>query len=49
MQLAARHGAKQVYICTDHVGLYEKYGFTYLENHVSIYGQDSRVYVRQCP
>lgn len=48
MQLAAQHGAKQVYICTDHVGLYEKYGFTYLENHMSIYGQDSRVYVRQC-
>ena len=47
MGVAAQHGAQQVYICTDHVGLYEKYGFTYLENRVSIYGEDSRVYVRK--
>ena len=46
-QLAADHGAQRVYICTDHVGLYEKYGFTYLENRISIYGEDSRVYVRE--
>ena len=45
--VASVHGAAQVYICTDHVGLYEKYGFTYLENRVSIYGEDSRVYVRE--
>lgn len=45
--VAKEHGAEQVYICTDHVGLYEKYGFTYLENRVSIYGEDSRVYIRR--
>ena len=45
--LARDHGTARVYICTDHVGLYEKYGFTYLENRVSIYGEDSRVYVRE--
>lgn len=44
---AAAHGAAQVYICTDHVGLYEKYGFAYLENRTSIYGEDSRVYIRR--
>lgn len=45
---AARdHGAERVYLCTDHVGLYEKYGFAYLENRVSIYGEDSRIYVRE--
>ena len=46
---AAAHeqGAARVYLCTDHVGLYEKYGFTYLENRVSIYGEDSRIYVRE--
>lgn len=44
---ARRRGIKQVYICTDHTALYEKYGFTYLENRVSIYGEVSRVYVRQ--
>lgn len=44
---AREHGAARVYLCTDHVGLYEKYGFAYLENRVSIYGEDSRVYVRE--
>lgn len=47
MRKAGMHGAQQVYICTDHVGLYEKYGFEYLTNRVSIYGEDSRVYVRR--
>ena len=44
---AREHGAARVYLCTDHVGLYERYGFTYLENRVSIYGEDSRIYVRE--
>ena len=44
---AREHGVQHVYLCTDHVGLYEKYGFTYLENRVSIYGEESRVYVRE--
>lgn len=47
LHLAGQHGAEQVYICTDHVGLYEKYGFTYSENHVSIYGEDSRIYTQK--
>ncbi len=45
--VAREHGAARVCLCTDHVGLYEKYGFTYLENRVSIYGEDSRIYVRE--
>lgn len=45
--VAREHGAARVYLATDHIGLYEKYGFTYLENRVSIYGEDSRVYVRE--
>lgn len=51
VRVAGEHGVKQVYICTDHIGLYEKYGFTYLENRISIYGEDSRVLVRptHCP
>jgi len=44
---AGECGAQQVYICTDHVGLYAKYGFTYLENRMSIYGEDSRVLLRR--
>ena len=41
-----KRGGKQVHIATDHVGLYEKYGFTYLENREDIYGIDSRIYVK---
>lgn len=43
---AKKRGCKQVYLATDHVGLYEKYGFSYLENRVDIYGEDSWVYVK---
>lgn len=45
-QEAADMGAKQVYIATDHIGLYEKYGFTYLENRIDVYGEDSRIYAK---
>lgn len=45
--VAGKNGAEQVYICTDHVGLYEKYGFAYLTDRVSIYGEQSRVLVRR--
>ena len=41
-----KQGYKQVYLATDHVGLYEKYGFSYLENRIDIYGEDSRIYIR---
>lgn len=44
--LAREHGASRAYICTDHDGLYEKYGFTLLEDRVSIYGEMSHVLVR---
>lgn len=43
-QEAKKQGHKQVYLATDHEGLYEKYGFTYLENRVDIHGEDSRIY-----
>lgn len=45
-EIARGHAVKNVYICTDHVGLYEKYGYSYLENRVDIYGDDSRIYVK---
>ena len=44
--VAREQGVQRVYLCTDYVGLYEKLGFTYLENWMSIYGEDSRIYVR---
>lgn len=45
-EIAAEKGVPQIYVCTDHVGLYEKYGFSYMENRVDIYGGDSRVYFK---
>ena len=35
---------KAVYLATDHVNLYEKYGFSYLESRIDIYGEYSRIY-----
>ncbi len=45
--VAQRHGADRVHICTDHDGLYEKYGFIPLTDRVSIYGEMSHVLVRK--
>lgn len=46
-ELAREHNVKNVYICTDHTGLYEKYGYEYKENRVDIYGEDGRIYVKR--
>lgn len=40
---AAKAGYRTVHIATDHVGLYEKYGYQYLENRVDCWGDDTRV------
>ena len=45
-ELAREHNVKNIYVCTDHTGLYEKYGFRYKENRVDIYGEDSRIYIK---
>ncbi len=44
---AKEQGSESVYIATDHVGLYEKYGFEYIESRVDIYNEMSRVYCRK--
>ena len=46
-QAARAQGVKRLYVNTDHVGLYEKYGFTYLENRTTTFGEDCRIYVRE--
>ena len=46
---AAKMGHRQVYIATDHVGLYEKYGYTYRENQTDIWGSDMRVLYKTLP
>ncbi len=44
---AKEMGYHKIYIATDYINLYEKYGFPHLENRVDIYGTDSRVYERK--
>lgn len=46
VQVAAAHGMQQIYLTTDHVGLYEKYGFAFLE-HRSIGDEITRLYIRR--
>ena len=45
-ELACEHNVENIYVCTDHSGLYEKYGFEYKENRVDIYGTDSKIYIK---
>lgn len=43
-RLAAAEGYPYVYISTDHVGLYEKYGCIFWKTMRTIHGEESRVY-----
>lgn len=42
---ATEQGYLCVYLASEHIGLYEKYGFTYLENRIDIWGDNNRIYV----
>lgn len=44
---AKMQGFQNVYIATDHIGFYEKYGFTYIESRVDISNDISRIYCRK--
>lgn len=46
MRVAAQRGHSRVFIATDHIGLYERFGFTYEESVIDIYGEECRVYSR---
>lgn len=35
-----------IYLATDHIGLYEKYGYTYLETRKDYWGDDTRIYYK---
>ncbi len=41
---AARAGFDNVYLCTDHIGFYEKYGFEYLGQGYHPWDEESRIY-----
>jgi len=45
--LAREGGHRRVYLSTDHVGLYEKYGFAHLRDMADSRGNPCRVYVRE--
>lgn len=42
--LAKESGATNVYISTNHIGLYEKYGYEFYTEAKDIEGEDTRVY-----
>ena len=41
--VAAEKGYSRLFLSTDHVGLYEKYGYAFLENRLDYWGDDTRV------
>lgn len=44
--LAKSDGHESVHISTNHVGLYEKYGYTFYKTMKDVGGDDTRVYVK---
>ena len=40
------HESENLYVSTDHVGLYEKYGFSFLEEADTVWGEKSRILFR---
>ena len=42
--VAASEGATHIYISTNHIGLYEKYGYSFYKLMKDDENQDSRVY-----
>ena len=46
-RLAEEAGIKNIYISTNHCGLYEKYGYQFFKIMKDIDGEDSRVYVKK--
>lgn len=41
----AKHGGfSSIYLCTDHIGYYEKYGFAYIGQGYHPWGGNSRIY-----
>jgi GNAT superfamily N-acetyltransferase len=43
-EVAKSDGAKAVHISTNHVGLYEKFGYEFFINAKDVEGEDTRVY-----
>ena len=43
-KIAADMGREYVYLSTNHIGLYEKYGYEFFRTGKSVYGEESRIY-----
>lgn len=43
-QDAKNAGFQNLYLCTDHIGYYEKYGFKYIGNGYHPWEEQSRIY-----
>lgn len=41
---AKNYGYRHLYLCTDHVGYYEKYGFEYIGQGYHPWEEESRIY-----
>ncbi len=46
-RMAKEDSVPEVFLSTNHVGLYEKYGFEYLTQMTDVDGEPSRVYVKK--
>ncbi|TDN99002.1 GNAT family N-acetyltransferase [Sunxiuqinia elliptica] len=44
---SAKAGFQSLYLCTDHIGYYEKYGFSYLAQGYHPWDEESRIYQAQ--
>ena len=45
LKKAKEKGFSKVFLASDHIGLYEKYGFEYMNIRKDIYNEECRVYV----
>ncbi len=43
---AAKLGYKELFVATDHIGLYERMGYEYIGSTPDVWGEDSRVYCK---
>lgn len=44
--MATIMGKDNIYISTDHIGLYEKYGYEFLNTQITLHGEESRIYTK---
>ena len=44
---AREQGYRRIYLTSNEIGLYEKYGFRFLENRATIWGEDTQVFFRE--